>query len=330
MRSTPTLPELPPLANLLAEHGLSDAREQRFEHSGFSGARLTRLVRHDGASYVLKRMSITDDWIMRATEDNACREAVLAASALDLGSNVRAPAIGAACDGEVYAVLMHDISAHLLAPGMIGDAQCRTIISGMARLHATAPPDAALPYCDAGRRLTLLTRDTARIAARYAAPVARDLVTGWDLFEKHASPRAVEIIAALSRDPGPLLRALSRLPAVLLHGDLKLDNIGLDADETLWLIDWSMTLVAPAAIELGWFMAINSRRLPISLDEVMTRYADAGRVATQDRARNDALTVMCGLLLRGWRKALDAEEGWPEELRWWCERAEAAASFLEK
>ena len=61
----------------------------------------------------------------------------------------------------------------------------------------------------------------------------------------------------------------------------------------------------------------------------MQHYAEAAQIAAKDRARHDGLTVLCGLLLRGWRKALDTEAGDPGELRWWCERAEAAAEFLE-
>ena len=95
----------------------------------------------------------------------------------------------------------------------------------------------------------------------------------------------------------------------------------------MWLIDWALTLVAPPAVELGWFLAINSRRLRVSLDDVMAMYADAAGIrAVRRRARR--ITILCGLLLRGWRKALDAEAGEPEELRWWCERAEAAVTAL--
>ena len=47
--------------------------------------------------------------------------------------------------------------------------------------------------------------------------------------------------------------------------------------------------VAPAAVELGWFLAINSRRLPCSLDEVMARYAAAARIAPEHRARHDRI-----------------------------------------
>ena len=91
-----------------------------------------------------------------------------------------------------------------------------------------------------------------------------------------------------------------------------------------------MTLVAPAAVELGWFLAINSRRLPpaVSLDSVMERYGDAADLTAEARRRHDALTVLCGLLLRGWRKALDASEGDGAEVAWWCERVEAARWVL--
>ena len=45
------------LAALLEAHGLAGVAEEPFEHTGFSGATLTRLVRDDGQAFVLKRMS---------------------------------------------------------------------------------------------------------------------------------------------------------------------------------------------------------------------------------------------------------------------------------
>ena len=85
---------------------------------------------------------------------------------------------------------------------------------------------------------------------------------------------------------------------------------------------------APPAVELGWFLAINSRRLPVSLDDVMQRLRRTPPTCAAELDTHDALTVLCGLLLRGWRKALDAEAGEPDELRWWCERAEDARAYL--
>lgn len=320
---------LPPLADLVAKHGLAGAEETSFPHTGFSGAALTRLVREDGASFVIKRMSVDRDWIMRATDDVDCREAAFAAAQVDLGPHVAAPSIGAAIDGDGYAVLMRDITPDLLPQTTISRTQLDRIIGAMAALHRLpVPAGSSMPWCDLSRRLTLLTPAGAAIARSYGAPVAGDLVEGWRLIDEHAPPSVRDLIHALFVDPSPLLRALSALPPALLHGDLKLDNIGIDPGGQVWLIDWAMTLVAPPAVELGWFLAINSRRLPASLDEVMRSYADAARMPVDLRERHAALTVLCGLLLRGWRKALDADGGEPAELAWWCERADAARRSL--
>ena len=315
------------VASLLDAHGLAGVDAISFPHTGFSGATLTRLVRGDGRAYVLKRMSIEHDWIMRATDDVACREAVVADARVDLGAGIRTPAVGAARDGGEYALLMRDIGDHLLPQGTITESQLQAIVAGMSSLHERPMPD-RLPWCDLTRRLTLLTPDGARIAAEYGVPVARDILDGWRLFDEHATAGARGIVRALIADPAPLVRALERSPAAFLHGDLKFDNIGLDDGGRMWLIDWAMPLVAAPAVDLGWFLAINSRRLPVPLDDLMLQYADATGMTADLRARHDALTVLCGLLLRGWRKALDAAAGEPAELRWWCERAEDASWVL--
>lgn len=315
------------VAALLDAHGLAGVDEVPFTHTGFSGATLTRLVRDDGRAFVLKRMSIGRDWIMRETDDVACREAAFADERVDLGAGVRTPAVGTARDGSGYALLMRDISPELLPAGMISAARLDAILAGMAALHSHPAP-AQVPWCDLTRRLTLLTAATARVAEAYGAPVARDILDGWRLFDEHATAGARGIVRALIADPAPLVRALERSPAAFLHGDLKFDNIGLDDGGRMWLIDWAMPLVAAPAVDLGWFLAINSRRLPVPLDDLMLQYADAAGMTADLRARHDALTVLCGLLLRGWRKALDAAAGEPAELRWWCERAEDASWVL--
>ncbi len=313
---------------LLAAHGLETAAESPFEHTGFSGALLKRLVRDDGAAFVLKRMTIDRDWIMRATDDQHCRETMVAASGIKLPDKIDTPALGVARDGDMFALLMRDIAVDLLAQGPITVAQLEVIVGRMAELHRAPIPSENAPWCGLDRRLGLLTPDSARIAEAYGAPVAKDIIEGWRLFEGHAEPRARDVVRALFADASPLLRALSASPSALLHGDLKFDNIGLDSDGRMWLIDWAMTLVAPPAVELGWFLAINSRRLPVPLDDVLAMYADAASIRGDELARHNALTAICGLLLRGWRKALDAEDGEPGELRWWCERVEAAERYL--
>lgn len=296
-------------------------------HTGFSGAMLTRLVRADNRGFVLKRIDIARDWIMRATNDESCREAMFAAAEPRLPEGIATPALGVARDGDGYAILMHDVTPDLLPQGMVEDAVVRTILERLPSLHAATPPD-GIPWCDLHLRLTLLTPQRLPVANAYNAIVAPDLAAGWPAFERHASPAARDIILGLQADTAPLLRALADLPPAFIHSDLKFDNIALAADGTMLLLDWAMPLVAPAAVEIGWFLAINSRRTTLSLDEQLRIYADAAGLSRAMRERHDALAAVCGLLLRGWRKGLDAEEGTSEELRWWCERVEAAAVLL--
>ena len=148
----------------------------------------------------------------------------------------------------------------------------------------------------------------------------------------------------------PLVTALAALPVVGLHGDLKLANVALLPDDRVGLIDWQMTLRAPLAVEMGWFLVSNSGSLPVEPEAVMAAYRqalewDSGRwgfgkeshdfsgLAGDWEAQLD-LTWIVGLLLRGWRKGIDAEAGVvlasrvtaTDDLAWWAGRAVEAAN----
>jgi aminoglycoside phosphotransferase (APT) family kinase protein len=119
------------------------------------------------------------------------------------------------------------------------------------------------------------------------------------------------------------------LPTTSLHGDLKLDNLGLDHEGVLWLIDWALAVRGPVCVELGWFIAANSQRLALAPQGVVDLHANVAAIEADLRCRHQAMTALCGLLLRGWRKALDAEAGKGRaEFDWWCDAAAEAARFI--
>ena len=62
------------LADLLALSDLDGLPEEPFEHDGWSGSAL-RLIDRGDRRFVLKRTSPSRDWIVRATHDDALREA---------------------------------------------------------------------------------------------------------------------------------------------------------------------------------------------------------------------------------------------------------------
>jgi len=329
----------PPLAEVLASHGLTGVPEAALETDGWSGARMTRLRRGDGAAFVLKRDGLRLDWIARETGDVPdLREAAVADARPRLPAPVRLPHLGVGADGDLVGLLMPDLTEVLLrweAP--VSEAEMDRVLDALAALHREPwhrelPP--AFPWTDLRRRVLLLTR---LAAARYEAagnPVGRRFLDGWAAFDRRAPAAARALVDRLTADPEPLFAALARLPDAGLHGDLKLGNVGLEPDGTVWLIDWQMTLVAPVAVELGWFLVCNVAGLPIAPDDVLERYRRAAGLPDDDRwAAERDLALVVGLLLRGWRKGLDAEAGlvtacgWTaaDDLAWWGRGAAEAA-----
>jgi hypothetical protein len=332
----------PPLAELLERYGLTGVPETPFQADGWSGARLARLERADGASFVIKRDSLELDWIARTTADApALREGLLAAAAPRLPPPARLPHLGVARDGDLVALLMPDLGPTLLRwESPVAGHELDRVLAGLAALHAApwhAEVPAGFPWTDLRRRVLLLTR---RAAARYEAEgnwVGERFRNGWDAFDRHAPRNARWLVDHLTEDPEPLFALLSRLPDAGLHGDLKLGNVALAADGGVDLIDWQMTLVAPIAVELGWFLVCNVAGLPLPPDEVLERYRLAAGLPADDRwARERDAALLVGLLLRGWRKGLDADAGlttacgWSaaDDLAWWSNAAVEAGRRL--
>lgn len=334
---------LPDLASVLEAHGLRGVPEEEMRHDGWSGAGITRMTRGDGTRFVLKRDSLRRDWLARATGDAPeLREVVLVRTAPKLPPPVRLPHLAAARDRDETVLLMPDLTGTLLTWEAPVDVETLDrVLAATAALHGSPwhrQVPAGFPWTDLRPRVLLLNRSS---AARYEAEglrVGERFRLGWDAFDRHASASARALIDRLTADPEPLLRVLARLPDVGQHGDLKLGNCGLADDGTVFMIDWQMTIVAPIAVELGWFLVCNVASLPLDPDAVLERYRIAASLpADATWAAQRDLSIVLGLYLRGWRKGFDAEagltlpNGWSaaEDLAWWSRNAvEAAARRL--
>ena len=325
-----------PLTELLAANGLENAAEEPFPNDGWSGSQLSLLRRGDDR-FVLKRTSWATDWIARATRDDTLREGFVAAAELRLPPAIRAPYLGAAADGSGAAILMPDLTGALFDwERPIDPDDLARVIRNVAAIHA-APAEAGpgFPWCPVRERIELLTRRSAEGYRAAGLAVGQRFIDGWDAFDRQADPASRDLVARLSSDVGPLLGALARLPAALLHGDLKLANVGF-VDGGMVLIDWQIVTRAPIAVELGWLLVSNVAALPEPPDAVLERYRAAAATAGVDLADWEPqldLAWIVGLLLRGWRKGLDAEAGTPtgwgasgsDDLAWWSRRAVEAA-----
>jgi hypothetical protein len=343
--------DLEPLADVLYRNGLAGVSEEPFPNDGWSGASLRLLRRDDGQRFVLKRDSLARDWIARATLDGPIlREAWFAANGPPLPSPVRAPYLGAGVDGDDFGILMPDLTGALFnwdAP--ISVRELDRVLDGLAALHGSTQSVSAGLDGEGGHGCRLLERVTLICRASLERPgPARDAVgdrilPGWDAFDRLAPARARDLIDDIGREPRPLVDALGRLPSTLIHGDLKLANVGIASDGSIDLVDWQMVAVAPVAVELGWFLVSNVASLPFQPGDVLMRYhaamlkrggAGAETIATWQAQTDTAILV--GLLLRGWRKGADAEAGLRlasgasavDDLAWWCEQAIEAADRL--
>jgi hypothetical protein len=179
-----------PVAALLREHGLADAREEPFPNDGWSGARLTRLVDSAGRAFILKRSSFERDWIARATRDTTMREARVAQSSALLPLPARYPALGAAVDGGGSAILMPDLSGVLFdwdAP--ISVEALDRVLEALAALHddrgdAFPAPEPWTPWRE---RVTLICRSSLERPGPVRDAVASRLLPGWDAWDRVAS-----------------------------------------------------------------------------------------------------------------------------------------------
>jgi hypothetical protein len=355
---------LEPLGDVLRRHGLAGKPEEPFPNDGWSGASLSLLRRGGGDWFILKRDSLERDWIARATGDGPIlREAWFAAHGPPLPSPVRAPYLGAGVDGDEFGILMPDLTGVLFdwdAP--ISVEELDHVLAAIAEVHAfpwvdddgvvrsLGDPDFPRggPWCPIRERITLICRASLERPGPARDAVADRILPGWNAFDRLASPSARELIAMLGDDPQPLVNVLAAQPHTLIHGDLKLANVGIAADGAVEAVDWQMVSLAPIAIEIGWFLVANTACLPFEPNEVIRRYRtqlrkgyldpDTGWLRGND-FEDDGVdaAVLVGLLLRGWRKGADAEAGITlasgvsaaEDLAWWCDRAvEAAARIL--
>jgi hypothetical protein len=303
-----------------------------------SGARFER-VRIDGEPHVVKYLHVDDDWIMRSTGDVACRPVtVWRAGILDqvpscLDHAVVGAAVGLGRNGWGAALLMRDMSPWLVPEGddPVPLDQHLRFLEHMATLHATFWDwrDTVGLTPDAHRFAEFSPANMAVEGARgWPDTVPRLIVDGWARLPALA-PQVADAVVALAVDPSPLVEALRTCPRTFLHGDWKMGNLGTLPDGTTVLLDWAVPGAGCPTVELAWYLALNSARLPQSKEDAAASYRgalEALGVSTApwwDCALD--LALLAGSVWFGWEKALG---GSGPELAWWVERAGAGLARL--
>jgi aminoglycoside phosphotransferase (APT) family kinase protein len=127
----------------------------------------------------------------------------------------------------------------------------------------------------------------------------------------------------------------------LIHGDLKLANLGVEPAKRLIMLDWALVGFMSPFIDLGWFLAVNSAKLPVSKETVIDLYraqlSESDVDLGSEWVRHLEIGLLGGGTLRlGWAKAFGAlaedeqvRSREAAELDWWCDLAERASRWLE-
>jgi hypothetical protein len=302
---------------------------------GLSNVPMERVV-IAGESHVAKWIGPHIDWVSRATGDTLpeMRVSYLWRTGLldRMPAEIEHTLVGVAHQDGLTVLLMRDVGPHFLDEGHIEipSAQHRRFLDHMAAMHVAfwgfEDLDGAL--CTTEQRyqaLSTLTADNEEARGTLEG-VPSYLRPGWDSLDV-AVPVEASTLRALATDPRPLARAMAVLPQTLVHGDWKAGNLGSLPDGRTILVDYAWPGPAVCTVDLAWYLAVNSTRLPESREATIDAYRSAleargiNTAAWWDRALQ--LALLGALLQLGWSKT---EE--PEELAWWIDRARPALREL--
>jgi hypothetical protein len=309
---------------------------------GFSGSRHRRMrVKRVGAPalpLVLKLTSATGDWLHRITGARRSREADLLRSPELAGiwSIFACPYIAFAEEGPETGLLMHDLSAHLFPDVRQPIAQDDEdlLLRSLARLHAlfwarTLPSVGWMMSLDAYQSLfgpNLVGHPFASLLPEQLRPA---ILGGWE----EALRRAPKPVADHLRAPAAeRVDAWRELPRTLVHGDAKVANFAILPGQRVAAFDWAIIGWAPAAVDLGWYLAVNASRIATSKEHAIARYRGFLEMQlglpfhpAEWKAFEDA-AVEIGARMLLWSKANAAARGDGAALAewgWWMERIAA-------
>lgn len=298
-------------------------------HDGRSGATLERVRLADGTRLVVKRADPTVDLTMRLTGDRLGRELRLWESGVLDGMPAGAghAVVGGWRDSREVVVVMHDLGDRVLGWSDVVDrALCRRILAAAHLIHRTFAGqriDALLPL---RTRLSMFHPERLRLLGPGSPELVTQALRGWERFAELVPSDVAGAVAAIHRDPAPLVTAMQDRETTLVHGDLWLVNTAPGPDGVV-LLDWNLATAAPAAFDVSTFL-MGASGVAAAADHIV----DDARAAAGSHHDEIALrlALVASLADLGWNKAFDASEGDPATrgresaaLAWWVAQARA-------
>jgi hypothetical protein len=305
---------------------------------GKSGARLEQVQLEDGQRLVVKHVDPGSDWIARATGDISRVFSLWSSGVFDRVPGVIHHAVVAVEPAGAHGstVVMRDVSADLFADGRrLSRADSHRILAAAAELHGAfrwgSRPDGLTPLAELYRFLS------PSVAAHFArdAAVPALVLRGWKRFGDLVPDEVTVAVARVHEHPETLVQLLSRRTCTLVHGDLKLANLGF-RDGRVVVLDWgSLTTWAPAAVDFAWFLGVNAASIDATHDDLLDDIRAAGGADHDEDALR--LALLGALAQLGWEKALGATDSPDERVRqreraglaWWSARVLEAIEVMD-
>lgn len=304
------------------------------ESTGASGNTLERVTLRDRRNLICKRVSPEWDWLSRATNDRGRALSMWTGGLFErVPPVIHHATVAVEEDGVGWNVFMHDVADALVPPdARLDRASVRRVLAAMAELHLTFWGERFPELCGLEDRYLLLSPQTAQ--REHDTAVGPVISSCWNAFSEHVPSDIATAILTIVDRPGLLAEQLERCEQTLIHGDVRLSNLGF-LDEKVVVIDWGeRTGTAPAAVELASFLAFDARRFDISREDVIADF----RGLYGDRFDETALqlALIGGMVQLGCNFVLgmvlhpdDDEERATamSELAWWTR---AVATALER
>ncbi len=309
---------------------------------GRSGSRILLVLTNEGQgpSYILKRVSLEWDWLMRSTEDTLCRSVTLWQYGIldQMPPEIAHGVVACSHDGMGWAILMENVSDKIVLFDPFTEAENAFFLNAMAAFHArfwqaAVLQDPRLGLCQLHHIYNMFNVRTARTEMNGDNEIPSRVLEGWTLAQLNLPTDGYEILQALLDDTTPLIKALKRYPQTLVHGDWRHANQACAPGVShLYLLDWQLAVPAPPAVDLARYLITNSPLLPISKDDTIEMYRKmlAARLGVQ--FSNEwwqpqlALGLLGGFLQDGWSVVLKATHWhvgekhraqWQADISWW-------------
>jgi len=324
----------------------STLREQVVERTpldaegGMSGNTIERVRLRDGRTLVHKRVTRDGDWISRATDDDG-----RIVKAWQAGVFGHTPAtldhamVAVEPDDDGWSVYMRDVSTDLLPRHVrLARSDVARVLGAVRDFHYAFWEQPLPELCSIEDRYYLLSPRTRQREQALGNP-AEWAVVGWDAFNAHVPTAIADTILPLVEDPTPIADELRRCEQTLVHGDLRMDNLGFRAD-TVVLLDWGSQMgIAPPAVEFVWFLGFDALLFDCSREDVLADFRDLYEDRFDERALQLSIIggfvhLAChfGLGILGRSPTMARLEGDDEvkrasaeaELSWWVEKVATA------